>query len=139
MPTINATLGQIRASIESGAMKELAGKQLPVKTAYWLGRTIEDAQKRFAEMEKVRIDLVHKYGEQNGEQWQIKEENMAAFMAEFAELASEAVELPGRKLTLDELENVNISAEHLLNLGWLIGEEEAATVTPMRKKKAKAA
>lgn len=121
-------------------MKELAGKQLPVKTAYWLGRTIADAEKRFAEMEKMRIDLVHKYGEQSGEQWQIKEDNMAAFIAEFSELASETVELQGRKLTLDELEDVNISAEHLLNLGWLIGEEdEAATVKPMRKKKAKAA
>lgn len=147
---MKATLGQIKIAIESGALGRLANASLPVKTAYWLGRTIDAADSEAARIEKQRVELIKKHGQEGDEAagggWEVMPESLVAYMSEFSELLSESVEITGHELTLDELEGVKLSGVDLIQLRWLVVAEadeampaSVSQIGDKRKKKAQAA
>lgn len=139
---MKATLAQIKNAIETQAIKRLAGQSLPVKTAYWLGRTLDAAAAEYDRIQRANLDLVKKHGGQEVREgfWQIppdKPELNKAYFEEYGELMSAEVEITGRQLTLDELEGVSISAGDLMALSFLVAEPkegEGRNVTDIQDK-----
>ncbi len=127
------------------ALPVILDKELPVKTAYWFRRAIQQLQSEFVPFEESRRKLVEKYGERDEKGELLQEDSsykiidLVAFQAEYGELALEEIEIKYEPVTIDQLViNVvcpkcgNVCAESsqtakvsdLLRLGRLIKDED---------------
>lgn len=135
---MKATLGQIRIAIGEltptnqlipGPLTKLAEMQLPIRTAFSIKRITDFARAEYDRAEKLRSDLVRKYGAEraNGD-WQVGPEKIGEYATDYSELLKAEVEFPAglKPLTVDELESAQLSGNDLIRLDWLIVEAEEA-------------
>jgi len=111
-------------------------KELPVKTAYWLARFLDKVKAEYKAMEKARIMLVEKLAKKDkkgkplmkkakdGEpqSYDLTDENMVKFQAEYAELGKTEFEIDFKPIKLDQLGDIKLKPMVLIQLGKLVVE-----------------
>ena len=130
---IKVQLGDLKKTIEG--LQVLAGKELPIKTAYWVGKTIPKLVKEFQEVEANRNKLCIKHSKKdaNGEPM-TKEENgnkvfdmvdPEAFNKELYELWSMEIEVKFTPIPIEQLDGIKIDTGTMLKLDkFIVGETE---------------
>lgn len=125
--TIQVKIGQIYQ--KNPALEELMRAKLPIKISYQLGKIATQIAQEVGEVEKQRLALVEKYGEDKVLEGQtepvkhVTQENIEVFMKEFNELLGIDVELYGDKIPLSALGNVELDTAQVLSLDWLINAD----------------
>ena len=117
----------------------ILAKEIPIKPAYWLARFLDKIRVEMDAMEKARIKLVEKLAKKDKDgkpvmkkgkdgkqldppQYDLTDENMAKFQAEFDELGKEEFEIDFKPIKLDQLGDINLKPIVLVQLGKLIEE-----------------
>ena len=127
-------LGALKTIIEG--LEVLATKELPVKNAYWIGKTISKLGSEFRDCEAARNKLCLKHcakddkgnpvleGEDETKKFNIP--NMDAFTAELAELWNMEIEVEFKPIPVEHLEGVKIDSITMMKLDGFIdlGEGE---------------
>ena len=111
---------------------EMKGKQLPVKTAYWLRRAKQAILSALTPFEEIRKELVEKHARKDEEGKPILIEgtnvydivDMDAFNAEFVEIAQVEVEVKYKPMPIEAFGDVTASEEEIEKLGRLIKDED---------------
>lgn len=119
------TLGQIYASFN--LLNRIVDQQLPIRLAFRFTRLIRELNKEFQSLEKLRDELVRKYGEEVEDQegsFRVSEDNREAFMADFKDLLEEKVEIVWELLSIEDpgVSNLQLTVRELNILGWLFTE-----------------
>ena len=129
------SLNEVRAMQEG--LDVILAKEIPVKPAYWLARFLDKIRVEMEAMEKARMKLVEKLAKKDkdgkpmmkkvkdGEQpkeYDLTDENMAKFQAEFAELGKEEFEVDFKPIKVDQLGDISLKPIVLVQLGKLIEE-----------------
>lgn len=117
-----------------GGLNKLSGMDLPVKTAYAIGRLVKSAQKAAEDRNKELGRLLEKYGERVKDpggndtgRWTVKPENngvanteMETFMAQEREIWFKPIPMK----TLEDL-GVKLSADDMVMLeSFILADEE---------------
>jgi len=126
---VNIKLGELRTIIEG--INEILGKELPIKSAYWLGKLAKKIQKEFAELEENRIKLVQKYVLRDESDNPVIENDKFifsdtnSFNAQFSELLETDVEIDFTPLEVEKLGDVKLSPIAMIGLEkfLVIGDE----------------
>jgi len=122
--TIKVALGRLYQ--ENEAMKLLLQSTLPAKTAHKLATIARAIHSELSLVEDFRVSLVSRYGEEVpaiGDQppgKRVSAENMEKFTNEFNEYLSVEIELPGDKISLDDISSISMSAAQISQIDWLI-------------------
>ena len=129
--TLNEVLGMKQG------LDVILAKELPVKTAYWLARFLDKVKAEYTAMDKVRITLIEKYAKKDkdgkpmmkkvkdGErpkEYDLTDENMEKFQAEYAELGKTEFEIDFKPIKLDQLGDIKLKPIVLVQLGKLVVE-----------------
>jgi len=119
------------------ALRQLIGQELPAPIAFRLARLIKQVEEVLRDYDAQRLVLLEKYAKREGNNFVFRKEDGAAdeeavraFLEEHARLIAEEIELPGvRRLSLADLKDIRLTAEHARALGWLVetGDEELET------------
>jgi hypothetical protein len=114
----------------------ILGKELPIKTGYWLARFLDKVGVEFKAMETARIKLIKKYAkkDKDGEpmmkkvkdgkpqEFDLTNDNMKKFQAEYGELGKEEFEIDFKAIKLDQLGDIKLKPIVLVQLGKIIEE-----------------
>lgn len=119
------TLGQIYASFN--LLNRVVDQKLPVRLAFRFTRLIRELNKEFQSLEKMRDDLVKKYGEEvEGQQgaFRVSDDNREAFMTDFQDLLQETVDISWELTSIEQpgFEALQLTVRELNILGWLFTE-----------------
>jgi hypothetical protein len=128
---MKVTLGELKNSTQ--ALNRLSAIPISAKLSYRLMRITRDASKELELFHQVHIELIKKHGGVESENGNIvvPPERMAEFAPEFNELAQQEAEVYGKPMSIDEFSKVEISANDLMVLSWLIQDpEELQSVQP---------
>lgn len=119
-------------------LSPLLTKDLPVKVAFRLGRLVKNLNPLVQDVEKSRMDLVKKHGkpDDNGETMSVPKENIEAFKKEWEEICAVEEEIIFQPLRVEDLGNIDVSAQLLLSLEKIF---EPETETPKAEEKEAAA
>lgn len=107
------------------ALSELAEMPLPMRQAYDVSRLNDTARSEFQRYDKLRMDLLHRFGDKDEHEQlitseqgnvQLSPENLLAFQAALDELQAVEIELPA-VLPMAAFENVKLSP---VNVGLLV-------------------
>lgn len=114
------------ALVEAFNTKE--GKELnyPVKINYYLQKNIKAFVDAATEIEEKRIEIVQKYGnkKENSEEYIIPEEKMDEAGKELQDFFELEQEIPVSMLKLDWFDNIDMTAEQVSAISFMIEEEE---------------
>tara|TARA_Y100000310_G_scaffold275978_1_gene292799 strand:+ start:10649 stop:11011 length:363 start_codon:yes stop_codon:yes gene_type:complete len=101
---------------------KLVDKDLPVKTAFSLSKFIQKCNEEFSALEKMRIKLVNQFTDPTDttEKKVVPVESLPDFQKQFTELLDEKVEIDFDKLPIEELGNIELSANDLIRLDPII-------------------
>lgn len=122
--TVKVKLGVIYQ--QNPAFDVLLKSKLPAKIAYQMAKMTKQIAEEVQIVEKHRLELIEKFGEEFTPEGatepskKVKEENIQAFITEFNEMLNQEVELYGEPIDIDSIPHVEISAEQLLTIDWLI-------------------
>ncbi len=122
---MEVTLGQIYASFN--LLNRIVDQQLPIRLAFRFTRLIRELNTEFQALEKLRDELVKKYGEavegQEGA-FKVADDQREAFMADFQDLLQETVEIAWELVSVETpgFEALSLSVRELNILGWLFTE-----------------
>ena len=111
----------------AGVLQKLSTTKLPIKVAYTLKRNIDRLNKPFKLINEQRVELVKKYGEpmkDKPEEFIVSPEKREEFFKEFNELMDFEEEVDIRKLTIDELGDVEITPEELSIIEFMLDVED---------------
>ena len=115
----------------------ILGKELPVKTSYWLARFLDKVGSEFKAMESARMKLVEQYAkkdkdgksvmkkDKDGKQlneYDLTKANMEKFQTEFAELGKEEFEIDFKPIKVEQLGDIKLKPIVLVQLGKIIEE-----------------
>ena len=121
-------LGEIVAGIE--AINKLLDAPLKARTAFRLGRLSKELSPHFETYEKVRQELLEKFGEkvdsdeENGQiQYNFANGTAEKFQTELISMLEEKVDVKVRKIKLSELNGANLTARDMMALEWLNAEK----------------
>ena len=121
-------LGEIVAGIE--AINKLLDAPLKARTAFRLGKLSKELSPHFETYEKVRQELLEKFGEkvesdeENGQvQYNFANGTAEKFQTELMAMLEEKVDVKVRKIKINELNGVNLTARDMMALEWLISEK----------------
>ena len=121
-------LGEIVAGIE--AINKLLDAPLKARTAFRLGRLSKELSPHFETYEKVRQELLEKFGEkvdsdeENGQiHYNFANGTAEKFQTELISMLEEKVDVKVRKIKLSELNGANLTARDMMALEWLIAEK----------------
>ena len=121
-------LGEIVAGIE--AINKLLDAPLKARTAFRLGKLSKELAPHFETYEKVRGELLEKFGEKvesddENVQVQYSFANGTAekFQTELISMLEEKIDVKVRKIKVSELNGVNLTARDMMALEWLIAEK----------------
>lgn len=106
------TVAQIKNA--EPVLAKLMNQQLPFKVSFRITKILESVSKDIENFEKHRAKLFEKYGELQGDSMVIKSENFDEFKKDLDILLQETVDLPDVKLSLDDLNDVQISPGELI-------------------------
>lgn len=120
------------------ALGRLNQMPLRAKTSLKVKRIVSRVSSELETYEKVRTELLEKYGVKNEEkgEYEFKESgNKEAFDRDFEELMESEVDLKFEKVMFSEIENETIASADLFSLSWAISgmedEEEAKPESPV--------
>ena len=120
-------LGEIVAGIE--AINKLLDAPLKARTAFRLGKLSKELSPHFETYEKVRQELLEKFGEkvesdeENGQvQYNFANGTAEKFQAELIAMLEEKVDVKVRKIKVTELNGANLTARDMMALEWLIAD-----------------
>ena len=120
-------LGEIVAGIE--AINKLLDAPLKARTAFRLGKLSKELAPHFETYEKVRQELLEKFGEkvesdeENGQvQYNFANGTAEKFQAELMAMLEEKVDVKVRKIKVTELNGANLTARDMMALEWLIAD-----------------
>ena len=123
-------LGEIVAGIE--AINKLLDAPLKARTAFRLSKLSKELQPHFETYEKVRQELLEKFGtkvESNDDspegqiQYTFANGTAEKFQAELIAMLEEKVDVKVRKVKLNELNGSELTARDMMSLEWLIAEK----------------
>ena len=121
-------LGEIVAGIE--AINKLLDAPLKARTAFRLGKLSKELSPHFETYEKVRQELLEKFGEkvdsddENGQvQYSFANGTAEKFQTELIAMLEEKVDVKVRKIKINELNGANLTARDMMALEWLIAEK----------------
>ena len=121
-------LGEIVAGIE--AINKLLDAPLKARTAFRLGKLSKELSPHFETYEKVRQELLEKFGEkvesddENGQvQYSFANGTAEKFQTELISMLEEKVDVKVRKIKLSELNGASLTARDMMALEWLIAEK----------------
>ena len=121
-------LGEIVAGID--AINKLLDAPLKARTAFRLGKLSKELAPHFETYEKVRQELLEKFGtkvesdDQVDGQVQYQFNGTAdKFQTELVMMLEEKVDVKVRKIKLAELNGANLTARDMITLEWLISEK----------------
>ena len=121
-------LGEIVAGIE--AINKLLDAPLKARTAFRLGKLSKELAPHFETYEKVRQELLEKFGEkvesddENGQvQYSFANGTAEKFQTELIAMLEEKVDVKVRKIKVAELNGANLTARDMMALEWLIAEK----------------
>ena len=121
-------LGEIVAGIE--AINKLLDAPLKARTAFRLGKLSKELSPHFETYEKVRQELLEKFGEkvdsdeENGQiQYNFANGTAEKFQTELISMLEEKVDVKVRKIKLSELNGASLTARDMMALEWLIAEK----------------
>jgi len=114
------------ALVEAFNTKE--GKELnyPVKINYYLQKNIKAFVDAATEIEQKRIEIVQKYGnkKEDSEEYIIPEDKMDEAGKELQDFFELEQEIPVSMLKLDWFDNIDMTAEQVSAISFMIEEEE---------------
>ena len=122
-------LGEIVAGIE--AINKLLDAPLKARTAFRLSKLSKELQPHFETYEKVRQELLEKFGTKvessddspEGQvQYTFANGTAEKFQAELIAMLEEKVDVKVRKVKLNELNGSELTARDMMALEWLIAE-----------------
>ena len=120
-------LGEIVAGIE--AINKLLDAPLKARTAFRLGKLSKELAPHFETYEKVRQELLEKFGEkvesdeENGQvQYNFANGTAEKFQAELIAMLEEKVDVKVRKIKVAELNGSSLTARDMMALEWLIAD-----------------
>ena len=120
-------LGEIVAGIE--AINKLLDAPLKARTAFRLGKLSKELSPHFETYEKVRQELLEKFGEkvesddENGSvQYSFANGTAEKFQTELMAMLEEKVDVKVRKIKVTELNGANLTARDMMALEWLIAD-----------------
>ena len=120
-------LGEIVAGIE--AINKLLDAPLKARTAFRLGKLSKELSPHFETYEKVRQELLEKFGEkvesdeENGQvQYNFANGTAEKFQTELIAMLEEKVDIKVRKIKVAELNGTNLTARDMMALEWLIAD-----------------
>jgi len=120
-------LGEIVAGIE--AINKLLDAPLKARTAFRLGKLSKELSPHFETYEKVRQELLEKFGEkvesddENGQvQYSFANGTAEKFQTELIAMLEEKVDVKVRKIKVAELNGTNLTARDMMALEWLIAD-----------------
>ncbi len=120
-------LGEIVAGIE--AINKLLDAPLKARTAFRLGKLSKELAPHFETYEKVRKELLEKFGEkvesdeENGQvQYNFANGTAEKFQAELMAMLEEKVDVKVRKIKVAELNGSSLTARDMMALEWLIAD-----------------
>ena len=121
-------LREIVAGIE--AINKILDAPQKARTAFRLGRLSKELSPHFETYEKVRQELLEKFGEkvdsdeENGQiQYNFANGTAEKFQTELISMLEEKVDVKVRKIKLSELNGANLTARDMMALEWLIAEK----------------
>ena len=121
-------LGEIVAGIE--AINKLLDAPLKARTAFRLGKLSKELSPHFETYEKVRQELLEKFGEkvesddENGQvQYSFANGTAEKFQTELIAMLEEKVDVKVRKIKLTELNGASLTARDMMALEWLKAEK----------------
>ena len=120
-------LGEIVAGIE--AINKLLDAPLKARTAFRLGKLSKELAPHFETYEKVRQELLEKFGEkvesdeENGQvQYSFANGTAEKFQTELIAMLEEKVDVKERKIKVAELNGSELTARDMMALEWLIAD-----------------
>jgi hypothetical protein len=115
---MTVTLKDIVQNVDS--LRKLLNKELPVKTAYRLGRLSKAIQSELDQFNLTRNNLIKKYGKEKAGQHQIDPDDKEAFEKfnnEIESLLSVEIKIDAYEpIAIDELGDIKLSAIDMSNL-----------------------
>ena len=123
-------LGEIVAGIE--AINKLLDAPLKARTAFRLSKLSKELQPHFETYEKVRQELLEKFGTKvesdddtpEGQvQYTFANGTAEKFQTELIAMLEEKVDIKVRKVKLNELNGSELTARDMMALEWLIAEK----------------
>jgi len=123
------SLAEIKALETS--LSKIFDKELNIKIAYRLGILLKDLSKEMRSLEENRINLVKKYGNEDGETKQITvgSEQTADFYKEFNELLTLKIDIDFEPIPLSAFGDISLSAADVMKLDGkiIVNDEVPAT------------
>ena len=122
---MEVSLGQIYASFN--LLNRIVDQQLPIRLAFRFTRLIRELNTEYQSLEKLRDELVKKYGEavegQEGS-FKVSEDKREDFMNDFQDLLKETVDIGWELVSVETpgFEALSLSVRELNILGWLFTE-----------------
>lgn len=126
--------------IRPGSLSKLLSQELPVKTAYRLGRFYNKVKSEMQQYFLLREKLIRKYGNEEKGIFSIQPADGGAwekFSAENEELLSTKVKLDYDPIDIEEIESLKISPIDISNLEPLFRIENDKKNNPEKKTKIK--
>lgn len=105
--------------------QQMTEKKVKAKLAWRfmsIVKEMEEPNKRFNDL---RNDLIKKYGketEDRGFSIEPNTEEFSKFIEELNDLASEEIELNIKKISIDDIEDIEIEIDKLMSIQWIIEE-----------------
>lgn len=109
------------------ALGKMLNTTLPVKQSYHIKKTLESIKKQSVFLEEQRTDLIKKYGVEKDGNYAIPEDDLSArkkYFEEYKELLELEEEIDVRWLTLDELDRVELTANELESIEFMLKIED---------------
>ena len=115
----------------------ILGKELPVRTSYWLARFLDKVGAEFKAMETARVKLVERFAKKDKDgnpvmkkdkdgkplnEYDLDKASMEKFQKEFAELGKEEFEINLKAIKLSDLGDIKLKPIVLIQLGKIIVE-----------------
>lgn len=109
------------------ALGKMLNTALPVKQSYHIKKTLESVKKQAVFLEERRTDLIKKYGVEKNGNYSIPDDDLTArkkYFDEYKELLELEEEIDVRQITLDELDRVELTANELESIEFMLKIED---------------
>lgn len=107
-----------------GALSKLLNTPLPAKQAYNIKKTMKSIQEKLKDILEARNEIIKKYGvEKEDGSVEIPAEDVEAkkkFIEEYQQIIDLEEEVDVRQLSIDELDNIELTANEIETIDFLI-------------------
>lgn len=105
------------------SMDKLLARDLPIKQSYWLGKNASKIAIELKEVEKVRNDLIKKFGiENDNKMWSVPKDKQEEFFKSFNEVLEEEIEIGLTPISIKELGDIKLSGQEVADLEFMLTE-----------------